>query len=235
MFFVFNLRYVMRILIIEDEIKIALSIAKRLKDNNYAVDIVTDGVKGEEFALTNEYDAIILDVMLPKQDGWTVCKNLRNNKILTPILMLTALDETYDKIKGLDEGADDYMSKPFNFAEMLARIRSLIRRNSIVRSTKIEKFGLVLNQNTKVAYRNNTEIILSAKEYSILELFMMNPDKILSRKFISEHVWDMNFDPRSNVIESFIKYLRKKIDKDFKVPLIHTVRGAGYIFAEKGR
>ena len=225
----------MRILIIEDEIKIAKSIEKRLKEKGYAVDITTDGITGEEFALTNEYDAIILDIMLPGQDGWTVCKNLRSQNNLTPVLMLTAFDETEDKIKGLDGGADDYVAKPFNFAELLARLRSLIRRNSFVRSTKIEKYGIVLDQNKKTAYRNDVEIVLSAKEFSILELFMMNPDKILSRQYISEHVWDMNFDPKSNVIESFIKFLRKKIDKDFEVPLIHTIRGSGYMFSERGR
>lgn len=225
----------MRVLIIEDEIKIATSIAKRLKNEGFAVDIAADGLIGEELALTNEYDAIILDIMLPRQDGWQTCKNLRTQKNLTPILMLTALDESYDKIKGLDEGADDYLSKPFDFGEMLARIRSLIRRNSIVRSTKVEKFGIILDQNKQLAYRENKEIILSTKEFALLELFMLNSDKILSRKFISEHIWDMNFDPRSNVIESFIKYLRKKIDKDFSVQLIHTIRGSGYMFSDKER
>ena len=147
--------------------------------------------------------------------------------------MLTALDDISDKIRGLDEGADDYLAKPFHFGELLARIRSLIRRSTDVRTTKLEKYGIIMDLNTHKVYRENQEITLTAKEYALLELFMLHSDKVLSRQVISEHLWDMNFDPKSNVIESFVKYLRQKIDRNFKQQLIHTVRGAGYLFSDK--
>ncbi len=225
----------MRILIIEDEKRVADSIAKGLRREGYVVDHAEDGICGEEFAEINEYDAIILDVMLPKQDGWQTCKHLRNRQIIVPILMLTALDDVNDKIKGLDQGADDYLAKPFHFGELLARIRSLVRRNSFVRTAKFEKFGVVLDQNSHKAFRDGKEIPLSSKEFSLLELLMMNAGKIVSRNMISEHLWDMNFDPQSNVIESFVRFLRQKIDREFSTPLIHTIRGAGYLFSDKGR
>jgi len=225
----------MRVLLIEDDIKIASVIGRGLKAESFAVDIAPDGVIGEELAKINEYDVIILDLMLPRQDGLTTCANLRKDKVFIPVLMLTALDDVSDKIEGLNKGADDYLAKPFHFGELLARVRSLIRRNSHVRTTEIEKYGVKLNLENHIAYRENKKIILSAKEFALLELFMMNPGRILTREVISEHMWDMNFDPRSNVIESFVKYLRQKIDRDFEKPLIHTVRGAGYLFSEKGR
>ena len=223
----------MRILLIEDDKKIVSALTKGLRSESFAVDTAGDGVKGGELAKINNYDIIILDVMLPKQDGWTTCRNLRNAKILTPILMLTALDDVDDKIKGLNTGADDYLAKPFHFGELLARIRSLARRNSQVKSTSIQKYGLTLDVNTHKAFRDKKEISLTSKEFALLEYFMMNHNKILSRSEISEHLWDMNFDPKSNVIDSFVKYLRQKIDKNFDTPLIHTVRGSGYIFSDK--
>ncbi|MGA2623091.1 MAG: response regulator transcription factor [Bacteroidota bacterium] len=222
----------MRILLIEDDKKIAAAISKSLKAEGYAVDVAYDGIKGEELALVSDNDLIILDVLLPLQDGWTTCANLRKQKVMTPIIMLTALQDVNDKIRGLDCGADDYLAKPFHFGELLARIRSLVRRKSEVRSTVIEKFGLSLDVNTHKAFRDGLEISLTSKEYALLELFMMNPGRILSRETISEHVWDMNFEPRSNVIESFVKFLRQKVDKGFKTPLIRTVRGSGYIFSD---
>jgi len=225
----------MRILIIEDERKIAETISDKLKKEGFAVDIADNGLSGEEYAVINNYDAIILDIMLPKQDGWTTCRKIRENKILVPILMLTALDEVSDKINGLNGGADDYLSKPFHLGELVARIRSLIRRNSIIKSSRIEMYGLVLDLNQHKVFRNGLERILTSKEFALLELFMVNAEKILDRGFISEHLWDMNFDPKSNVIDAYVKFLRQKIDKDFETPLIHTVRGAGYIFSEKGR
>ena len=170
---------------------------------------------------------------MPKQDGWTTCKNLRQSGILTPILMLTALDDVDYRIKGLDTGADDYLTKPFHFGELVARIRSLVRRNTTTRSAVLEKFGIRLDLNTHHATRDGQEIALTAKEFALLEYFMLNPDVILSKESISEHVWDMNFEPKSNVIESFIKFLRQKVDKGFDYPLIHTVRGSGYVFSER--
>jgi DNA-binding response OmpR family regulator len=222
----------MRVLLVEDDKNISSAIAKALKPEGYAVDISDDGINGERLAEINNYDLIILDIMLPKQDGLQTCSNLRNKKVLTPILMLTALDDVADKIKGLDQGADDYLPKPFHLGELLARMRALIRRRSEVRSAVIENFGVKLDLNTHKAYREGKEIQLSTKEFALMELFMMLPNKILSREMISEHLWDMNFDPRSNVIESFIKFLRQKIDKDFERPLIHTIRGSGYIFKD---
>jgi DNA-binding response OmpR family regulator len=223
----------MRILLIEDDSKLSLSIAKHLRAESFAVDIAIDGRKGEECAHINEYDDILLDIMLPYQDGWTTCKNLRRANVLTPILMLTALDDIDDKIRGLDSGADDYLPKPFHIGELLARIRALTRRRTEFKTTNIEHFGLRLDIATHKAYRDGKEVLLSSKEFALLELFMMHPGKILSRETISEHLWDMNFEPRSNIIESFVRFLRQKIDKGFDTSLIHTVRGAGYIFSDE--
>ena len=222
----------MRVLIIEDDKKISSTLSKGLKPEGYAVDIADNGIVGEKFAEVNSYDLIILDIMLPKQDGLETCANLRRKKVLTPILMLTALDDVSDKIKGLDQGADDYLAKPFHLGELLARMRALIRRRSEAKSAVLENFGVKLDLTTHKAYREEKEIQLSTKEFALLELFMMKPNRILTREMISEHLWDMNFDPRSNVIESFIKFLRQKIDKDFEKQLIHTVRGSGYIFKD---
>jgi DNA-binding response OmpR family regulator len=225
----------MRVLVIEDDRRIAAVLFKGLKAESYAVDVAYDGEEGEELAAVNEYDVIILDIMLPGQDGWQTCQNIRADGIRTPILMLTALDDVNDKIKGLDTGADDYLAKPFHFGELMARLRSLTRRSTEIRSTVIEKFGIQLDLNSHKAKREGIEITLTSKEFSLLELFMMNPDRILSRYTISEKVWDMNFDPKSNVIDSFIKYLRQKVDRGFQKKLIHTVRGSGYIFSEEQR
>lgn len=222
----------MRVLVVEDDPKILASLARSLRAESYAVDAANDGVAGEELARVNEYDLIILDILLPKQDGWQTCTHLRKADIRTPILMLTALDDVADKIKGLDQGADDYLSKPFHTGELLARMRSLIRRRTEMRTSVLEKHGIRLDLNTHKASREGKEVLLTAKEFALLELFMLNPGKILGRDVISEHLWDMNFDPRSNVVESFIKFLRQKIDKGFDKPLIHTVRGAGYIFSD---
>ncbi len=222
----------MRILLVEDDPRLSASLVRNLKAESYAVDTAFDGRKGEEMAAVNDYDVILLDVRLPVQDGWTTCAHLRRSRILTPILMLTALGEVGDRIKGLDSGADEYLVKPFHIGELLARIRSLVRRRSDVRTTTVERFGLTLDLNTHKAVRDGKEITLTSKEFALLELFMMNAGRILSRQEISEHLWDMNFEPRSNVIESFVKYLRQKVDKDFRVPLIHTIRGAGYLFSD---
>jgi DNA-binding response OmpR family regulator len=223
----------MRVLLIEDDRKIAASLRKSLRAEGFAVDTAFDGLKGEELAIVNDNDIIILDVMLPEQDGWVTCRKIREQKILTPILMLTALDDVEDKIRGLDSGADDYLVKPFHTGELLARIRSLARRRTEVRTADVERFGLRLALNTHRAFREGREISLTAKEFALLELFMMHPNEIISRGRISEHLWDMNFEPRSNVIESFIKFLRQKIDKGFGTSLIHTVRGSGYLFSDE--
>jgi two-component system copper resistance phosphate regulon response regulator CusR len=222
----------MRVLLIEDDNKIAASISRWLRSESFAVDLAADGVAGEELARVNDYDLIILDIMLPKQDGWQTCTHLRKDGIQTPILMLTALGDVTDKIRGLDQGADDYLAKPFYSGELLARIRSLTRRRSEVRTALLENFGVRLNLNTHKAAREGREVTLTAKEFALLHLFMINPGRILTREVISEHLWDMNFDPKSNVLESFIKFLRQKIDRGFDKPLIHTIRGSGYMFSD---
>jgi two-component system copper resistance phosphate regulon response regulator CusR len=225
----------MRVLLVEDDKRIAASISRLLRSESFAVDVAADGVAGEELANVNEYDLIILDIMLPRQDGWQACSHLRKEGISTPILMLTALGDVSDRIRGLDQGADDYLVKPFHSGELLARIRSLTRRRTEVRTAILNHFGVTLDLNTHRASREGKEVSLTAKEFALLELFMMNPGRILSRHVISEHLWDMNFDPQSNVLESFVKFLRQKIDRGFDKPLIHTIRGSGYMFSDTGR
>lgn len=221
----------MRILIVEDDAKIADGIRRGLVEQHYSVDIAPDGEEGEYLANTNDYDVIVLDIMLPKMNGWEVLRSLREGGLKTPILMLTALDSVEDKIRGLDYGADDYLTKPFNFGEFLARIRSLTRRQSDQKTSTISVADLTIDTASRSVVRSQKKINLSAKEFALLEYFMMNPNKVLTREMISEHVWDMNFDPQSNVIDSFIRFLRAKIDKEFTPELIHTVRGAGYKFS----
>jgi len=223
----------MHILIIEDDPKIAAMVARLLKGAGYAVDTALDGKDGERLARVNTFDAIVLDIMMPGQDGLATCAHLRTAGVLTPILMLTALGGVDDRIAGLDTGADDYLAKPFHSGELLARVRSLARRRSEVRAAVVEKFGVRIDASARKAWRDGREIALSAKEFALLELFIMNAGRVLTRGSISEHLWDMNFDPRSNVIESFVKFLRQKIDRPFPTPLIHTVRGAGYRFDDQ--
>jgi DNA-binding response OmpR family regulator len=218
----------MRILIVEDDPNIADVIRRGLVAQHYSVDVAGDGRRGEELALVNDYDLIILDILLPFKDGRDVCQSLRTKEIATPILMLTALGEVEDKIHGLDIGADDYMTKPFHFGELLARVRSLSRRQTDQKTTEIQIADLVLDTARRTVVRNNMPITLTAKEFALLEYLAINSGKVLTREKISEHVWDMNFDPQSNIIDSFIRFLRQKIDKDFNPPLIHTVRGVGY-------
>lgn len=218
----------MRILIVEDDPKIADVIRRSLVEQHYSVDLASDGIEGDFLAKTNDYDLIILDIMLPKMDGWQICRSLREEKITTPILMLTALDAVEDKIKGLDSGADDYLAKPFHLGEFLARVRSLVRRTSEEKTSTIQVGDLIIDTASRSVVRAGKEINLSAKEFALLEYFMMHKNKVLTRQMISEHVWDMNFDPQSNVIDSFVRFLRQKIDKDFDTPLIHTLRGVGY-------
>jgi two-component system, OmpR family, copper resistance phosphate regulon response regulator CusR len=223
----------MRILLIEDDPNIGDVIRRGLQEQHYSVDHALIGEEGMELALVNAYDLIILDLMLPRADGVTICRELRRSSIKVPILILTALDAIDTKIEGLDAGADDYLTKPFHFGELLARVRSLIRRQSDHRQSEIRVADLVLDTATRLVERGGVNIALTAKEFALLEYFMMNRGKVLSREEISEHVWDMNFDPQSNVIDSFVRFLRQKVDRDHGVPLIHTVRGIGYRFSEQ--
>ena len=222
----------MRILVVEDEKKVAGFVKKGFEEESYAVDVAYDGVEGEYLATTNEYDAIVLDIMLPKKNGMDVVKDLRTRGIKTPVLLLTARDAVVDKVKGLDSGADDYLSKPFAFEELLARMRALMRRKeySLV---ELKFADLTLDQATRKAKRGSIEIDLTSKEYGLLEYFLRNPNKVLTRTMIAEHVWDYTFDSDTNVIDVYVNHLRNKIDKDSSRKLLHTVRGIGYILKEE--
>jgi heavy metal response regulator len=221
----------MRILVIEDEKKVASFIKKGLEEEHYAVDTAYDGETGLYMADVNEYDLIVLDLMIPKIDGLEVLKRIRSNKNNVPILVLTAKDTVEDIVKGLDSGCDDYLTKPFNFVVFLARIRALLRREKIEKEPLLKIADLTLSPVTHKVTRRGKEIELTSKEYALLEYFMRNPDKVLTRTMISEHVWDYHFDSLTNVIDVYVNYLRRKIDKDFEPKLIHTIRGVGYILS----
>lgn len=219
----------MRILVVEDEEGLANSLVAGLKEEAYAVDKAVDGENAEFLAETNDYDLIVLDVMIPKIDGFEVCRQIRLNKIDTPILMLTALDSIADKVKGLDCGADDYLTKPFSFEEFLARVRALLRRGPMVGSSTLEYRDVHMDLIAHVATRTGKRIDLTSKEYALLEFFMRNPERIVSRSQLAEHVWDQYFDPLSNVIDVSISHLRKKLEAEGGSRLLHSVRGMGYI------
>lgn len=223
----------MRILVVEDELKVASFIKKGLQEEGHAVDVAHDGIEGEYLAEVNDYDTIILDIMLPKKDGIEVLKSIRSREIYTPVLLLTARDSVEDKVKGLDCGADDYLTKPFAYDEFLARVRVLLRRGSVEGTSALSYSDLTLNPLTRKAERSGDEIDLTAKEYSLLEYFLRNPERVLTRSMISEHVWDFNFDNFTNVIDVYVNHLRNKVDKGYPNKLIHTVRGAGYILKEE--
>ncbi len=226
----------MRILVVEDEKKIADFIKRGLKEEGYAVDTAYDGEEGHFLAASQEYDLVVLDLMLPKIDGLALCRKLRGEKIPSSILMLTAKDTVKDKVSGLDAGADDYLTKPFAFEEFLARVRSLLRkRGAGAAAAKLTAGGLTLDLVTHKVFREEKEIELTAKEYALLEYLMRNAGSIVTRTMISEHVWDVNFDSFTNVIDVYVNYLRKKIDRGHKKKLIQTVRGRGYILDPRFR
>lgn len=222
----------MRILVIEDELKIANFIKRGLKEEGYSVDVANDGEHGHFLATTEQYDLIILDLMIPKIDGLIICKMLRKEKMTIPILILTAKDMVKDKVVGLDSGADDYLTKPFAFEELLARIRSLLRKKDTQVAAKLQVGDLVLDLLSHKVARGGKEIELTTKEYALLEYLMRNTGTVITRTMISEHVWDINFDTLTNVIDVYINYLRNKIDKGHKTKLLHTIRGRGYIIKE---
>ena len=225
----------MRILVIEDEHKIAQALKKGLEQENYAVDLAYDGVEGFDLASTEDYSVILLDLMIPKMDGVTVCKKLREDGVHIPILMLTARGELEDKVGGLNSGADDYLTKPFAFAELLARIKALIRRPQKTVNSKLGVSDLTLDINNYTVKRANKTIRLSRKEFALLEYLMRHPGKILSKDQIIASIWDYEADVLPNTVEVYIGYLRIKIDKAFpELPkLIHTVRGFGYKLEEE--
>lgn len=224
----------MRILVIEDQLKTAQFLKKGLNEVGYSVDIAESGSAGESYLASSEYDLIILDVMLPDQNGMDTARHIRRDGFTGPILMLTALSTTKDKVNGLDAGADDYLTKPFSFDELLARVRALLRRNSS--STTVNSILKYSDLEVDLIHRKVTregkEIILTAKEFSLLEYFIRNPERPLGRVSIAEHVWDIHFDSESNVIDVYINLLRKKIDAPFSKKLIQTVVGVGYVLKD---
>jgi two-component system copper resistance phosphate regulon response regulator CusR len=218
-------------LLVEDEARVAGFIAKGLREQAYAVDIAGDGEQALYQAAVNQYDIVILDVMLPLKDGHTVCRELRASGFRTPILMLTARGAVDDRVEGLDSGADDYLAKPFDFKELLARLRALLRRSAALRPQVLRVADLTLNTASHAAARAGKPVSLTAKEYALLEFLVLNQGRVVGREQIGQHVWDENFDPLSNVIDVYIKRLRAKLDTGFSRRLIHTRRGEGYILS----
>lgn len=222
----------MRILLVEDDEKVARFILKGLQEEHYAVDVYYDGEEGLFWGDAQEYDALILDVMLPKMNGMEICRELRRRKVHTPVLMLTARDSLDDKVAGLDAGADDYLTKPFSFEELLARLRAMIRRSHDYGGEVLQVDDLELNPSSRRVTRGGKEISLTGKEYALLEYLMRNAGTILTETRIVEHVWDMNYDPGANTLNVYIHHLRSKIDRGFEKSLIHTIRSRGYVLKE---
>lgn len=223
----------MRILLIEDDKDVTRFVSKGLKENLFVVDHASDGEEGFELISQGSYDLVILDILLPRMDGWEVLRKVREKGIETPVIILTAKDSKPDVVKGLNLGADDYLIKPFSFSELLARIRAILRRGKIQRPTELKVANLVLNQITREVYRDKVRIDLTSKEYSLLEYFIQNPGQIFTRTMILEAVWDYSFDPMTNVIDVHVNHLRNKIDRDFTPKLLHTIKGVGYVLKAK--
>jgi two-component system OmpR family response regulator len=223
-----------RVLIAEDDLKMAALIRRGLVEEGYAADVASTGDDALLRAGATEYDAILLDVMLPGPDGFEVCRTLRSEGVWSPVLMLTARDAVTDRISGLDSGADDYLTKPFSFAELLARVRALTRRGPVERPTVLEVGSLRMDPATRRVWRRGDEITLSTKEFALLETFMRRPGEVLSRFELLEHAWDYGYENRSNVVDVYIRYLRRKVDRPFGVSSLETVRGAGYRLREDG-
>lgn len=219
----------MRILLVEDEPDAARMLAQGLREHAYAVDVAADGDSALEMAYINDYDLIILDVMLPGKNGFEVCRELRGSGSAVPVIMLTARDTVEDKIKGLDTGADDYLVKPFDFQELLARVRALLRRHEALRPQVADIADLKIDTRARKVWRDKTSIELTAKEYALLEYLIQRAGEVVTRADIAEHVWDETFDPFSNLIEVYIQRLRRKIDDGHGVKLIRTRRGEGYV------
>lgn len=218
----------MRILLVEDNRRLNQSLKQSLSEDGYAVDAAFNGPDGEEMALVTPFDAIILDVMLPGKDGMAVCRDLRKQHINTPILMLTARDTVEERVEGLDSGADDYLVKPFALVELRARLRALLRRDSPERSSVLKILDLTLDPATHRVERAGQEIELTTKEYALLEYFMRNPNRVITREMAEMHIWNYDFNGTSNVVDVYIRRLRRKIDDPFEVKFFDTVRGSGY-------
>lgn len=225
----------MKLLVVEDEAKTLQTLQQGLEESQFEVDIAYDGLIARRLALKNNYAAIITDLILPGLNGYELCRQLRAEGLTTPILMLTALGETEDKISGFDAGADQYLTKPFQFTELLARVRALTKRGTqvVMTAQTLRYGGIEMNLDAKTVTRDEKPIELTAREFALLEYLMRNQGRVLSKPEIAEHVWDLNFDTGTNVVEVYINYLRKKIDRDFPKKLIHTQFGMGYMFKEE--
>ena len=222
----------MRILVVEDNKRLSDSLRRTLEDDGYAIDAAYDGLDGEEMALMGTYDVIILDIMLPEKDGLTVCRDIRNKRINTPVLMLTARDALGDRVSGLDSGADDYLVKPFEVDELRARIRALLRRESSSKSALLQVGDLTLDPATHAVERAGKPVNLTAKEFSLLEYFMRHPNYIISREKAESHLWSYEHLVTSNVVDVYVRRLRRKIDDPYQTKLFETIRGAGYRLRE---
>jgi two-component system, OmpR family, response regulator len=223
----------MRVLLVEDEVKMAGLLKRGLEEEGYSVDVAGGGREGEWLGSENPYDAVVLDVMLPDIDGFEVCRRLREAGCWSPVLMLTARDAVDDRVMGLDAGADDYLTKPFSFAELLARLRALIRRGIPERPTVLRQGDLVLDPATRRVARGEAPVDLTPKEFALLEYFMRHPGEVLTRTRLIEHVWDFAFEGDSNVVDVYVRYLREKVDRPFGRDSLETVRGAGYRLREE--
>ena len=218
----------MRVLVVEDEVKMAGLLKRALEEEGYAVDVASDGREALWLGTENPYDAIVLDVMLPELDGFAVCRGLREAGRWSPVLMLTARDGVSDRVAGLDAGADDYLTKPFSLAELLARIRALVRRGAVERPAILRAGDLTLDPASKAVARDATAIELNAKEFALLEYLMRHPGEVLARTRLIEHVWDFAYEGDSNVVDVYVRYVRNKVDRPFRRDSIETVRGVGY-------
>ena len=224
----------MRVLIVEDDIRMAAAIRRGMQAEGIAADVATRGEDAIWMVAASEFDAVVLDVMLPGIDGFETCRRLREDGVWAPIIMLTARDSVEDRVAGLDGGADDYLTKPFSFAELLARLRALARRGPVERPPVIQVGDLRLDPATQQAWRGDDEIVLSPKEFALMETFMRRPGEVLSRYQLLEHAWDYDYENRSNVVEVYVRYLREKVDRPFGVKSLETVRGAGYRLRRDG-
>lgn len=225
----------MRILIVEDEPGVAGFLEQGLKESGYVVDVARDGADGLEYALAYEYDALVLDIMLPKMNGLELLKEIRAKRVKSPVLLLTARDGVDDRVRGLDVGADDYLVKPFAFPELLARLRALLRRPPLQSGGILQMRDLEMDVAKREVRRAGKLIELSPREFALIELLLRHPDQVLSRTQMLEHVWDFDFYSDTNVVDVYIGYLRRKLDREFDLPLIHTVRGVGFRLSEDAR